>query len=58
MAEETAIQGSYRLWFEHAIKCDQCKNTKPSDGCEKGRELWGAYRLARVETPTSTGGGA
>jgi len=46
---ETAMQRTYGLWFEHAIRCDQCKNTpKPSDGCEDGRELWGAYRLARI----------
>lgn len=51
---ETDMQRTYRLWFEHAFKCDQCKNTPaPSDGCEVGRDLWGAYRLARIGGGTS-----
>jgi hypothetical protein len=41
---------AYRLWFEHTRKCDGgCKEVhKAQDGCETGRELWGAYRLARI----------
>jgi hypothetical protein len=40
----------YRLWFEHTRKCPGgCKGVrKAQDGCETGRELWGAYRLARI----------
>jgi len=45
---------TYRLWFEHARRCDDCKRVRrASDGCEDGRELWGTYRLAcigRLET--------
>lgn len=48
---------TYRLWFEHTRKCDGCKVvTTAQDGCETGRELWDAYRLARVGVPASTGG--
>lgn len=41
---------AYRLWVEHTQKCgDGCKGvSKAQDGCETGRELWGAYRLARI----------
>ncbi len=41
---------AYRLWFEHARRCDGCKQVKRAqDGCEDGRTLWGTYRLARIE---------
>lgn len=47
---ETTMQSTYRLWFEHARRCDGCKRvSKAQDGCDAGRELWGAYRLARIE---------
>ncbi|MEV6594626.1 hypothetical protein [Streptomyces acidicola] len=56
---EIPMLRTYRLWFEHTRKCDGCKSvTMAQEGCETGRELWGAYRLARVEMPTGTGGGA
>ena len=47
---EIPMLRAYRLWFEHARKCDMaCKHVhKAQDGCEAGRELWGAYRLARI----------
>ncbi|WP_371575688.1 hypothetical protein [Streptomyces sp. NBC_01314] len=46
---ELPMLRDYRLWFEHTRKCDGCKG-KPEaqDGCATGRELWGAYRLARI----------
>ncbi|MGP2443007.1 hypothetical protein [Streptomyces sp. JW3] len=42
---------TYRLWFEHTRTCaDGCKGLpKAQDGWAMGRELWGAYRLARIE---------
>ncbi|UIX33458.1 hypothetical protein [Streptomyces sp. GQFP] len=47
---------AYRLWFEHTRKCDGCKRVhKASDGCEDGRELWGTYRLARIDRPERKG---
>lgn len=47
---EIPLLRAYRLWFEHTRKCDGgCKRVhKAQDGCEAGRELWGAYRLARI----------
>ncbi|NEC89662.1 hypothetical protein [Streptomyces sp. SID12501] len=43
---------AYRLWFEHARKCDHCKRmSKASDGCDDGRALWGTYRLACIGRP-------
>ncbi|MDX3569475.1 hypothetical protein [Streptomyces sp. ID05-47C] len=47
---EIPMLRAYRLWFEHARKCDaECKRVhKAQDGCEAGRELWGAYRVARI----------
>ena len=47
---EIPMLRAYRLWFEHTRKCaDGCKGRpKAQDGCEDGRELWGAYRLARI----------
>ncbi|WP_405772142.1 hypothetical protein [Streptomyces sp. NBC_01538] len=51
---EDVVLRAYRLWFEHARRCDDCKRVRrASDGCEDGRELWGTYRLAcigRLET--------
>lgn len=47
---EVPLLRAYRLWFEHAHKCDGCKRaTEAREGCEDGQELWGAYRLARIE---------
>ncbi|MEU6226921.1 hypothetical protein [Streptomyces sp. NPDC047042] len=44
---ELPMLRAYRLWFEHARKCTDCKRvTKAQDGCESGQELWGAYRRA------------
>lgn len=55
-APETPLTRAYREWFEHARKCEECKSvTKAADGCEKGRELWGTYRLTRIGA--NTGGG-
>jgi len=46
---EMPMLRAYRLWFEHARKCDGCKSvSRAQDGCEDGRELWGTYRLARI----------
>jgi hypothetical protein len=47
---EIPMLRAYRLWFDHTRKCDAgCKGApKAQDGCENGRELWGAYRLARI----------
>lgn len=46
---ELPMPRAYRLWFEHTKKCPDCKGKpKAQDGCEAGRELWGAYRLARI----------
>ena len=47
---EAPMLRTYRLWVEHTQKCaDGCKGKpKASDGCETGRELWGAYRLERI----------
>ncbi|MEE1832251.1 hypothetical protein [Streptomyces sp. SP17KL33] len=49
-SSEIPMLRAYRLWFEHTRKCDGgCKGApKVQDGCESGRELWGAYRLARI----------
>ncbi|GAB3015129.1 hypothetical protein GCM10023080_098330 [Streptomyces pseudoechinosporeus] len=47
--DETGMRRTYRGWMEHAAECGQCSNSpNPSDGCDVGRELWGAYRLARI----------
>jgi len=44
---ELPMLRAYRLWFEHARKCADCKPaSKALDGCETGQELWGAYRQA------------
>ncbi|MFF7752877.1 hypothetical protein ACFZCP_27350 [Streptomyces sp. NPDC007971] len=57
--QESDIQRTYRLWFEHTRMCEQCKRvTKAVGGCETGRELWGAYRLARIGAPIGLHGGA
>lgn len=46
---EDAMLCAYRLWFEHVLKCDDCKRAGTArDGCEEGRDLWGEYRLARI----------
>ncbi|GHH82259.1 hypothetical protein [Streptomyces capitiformicae] len=46
---EIPMLRAYRLWFEHTRKCSHCKGMrKAQDGCTDGRELWGAYRLARI----------
>ncbi|GCB47863.1 hypothetical protein [Streptomyces sp. NL15-2K] len=46
---ELPMLRAYRLWFEHTRKREGCKGVpKAQEGCESGRELWGAYRLARV----------
>jgi hypothetical protein len=38
---------AYRLWFEHARKCHDCKRvTKVQDGCANGTGLWDTYRSA------------
>lgn len=51
---ETGMQRTYRGWMEHATGCGQCRNSpNPSNGCDVGRELWGAYRLARIGRGTS-----
>ncbi|UUU34413.1 hypothetical protein JIX56_33760 [Streptomyces sp. CA-210063] len=50
---EPPMLRAYRLWFEHTKKCVGCKGVpKAQDGCETGRELWGAYRLARIGRPS------
>lgn len=44
---ELPMLRAYRLWFEHARKCADCKRvSRANDGCESGRGLWDAYRLA------------
>ncbi|MFF3378511.1 hypothetical protein ACFYXF_36845 [Streptomyces sp. NPDC002680] len=44
---ELPMLRAYRLWFEHARKCAECKPaSKAMDGCENGQGLWGAYRHA------------
>jgi hypothetical protein len=46
---EDAMLRAYRLWFEHARKCEGCRRVqRAQDGCDDGRELWGTYRLARI----------
>ncbi|QFQ98961.1 hypothetical protein F9278_25550 [Streptomyces phaeolivaceus] len=46
---ELPMLRAYRLWFEHTKRCADCKGRpKAQDGCETGRELWGAYRLVRI----------
>ncbi len=47
---ELPMLRAYRLWFEHTRKCAySCQGASTAqDGCETGRELWGAYRLARI----------
>lgn len=52
---EIPMLRAYRLWFEHTRKCDGgCRGVhKAEDGCEAGRELWGAYRLVRIGEATS-----
>ncbi|CAL9548203.1 hypothetical protein SUDANB145_04367 [Streptomyces sp. enrichment culture] len=48
-APETDWQRTYRQWFEHARGCEVCGRVATvAEGCDTGRELWGAYRLARV----------
>jgi hypothetical protein len=50
---ENDLQRTYRLWFEHARRCEECRHVaKAPEGCESGRELWRVYRMARI------GGGA
>lgn len=56
---ESTMYEAYREWLRHAESCDGCRAAeKPSAGCDKGKDLWGAYRLARIQTPRGTGGGA
>ena len=45
---ELPMLRAYRLWFEHARRCDgDCKHaSRAMDGCETGQGLWGAYRQA------------
>ncbi|WP_405820897.1 hypothetical protein OG241_34280 [Streptomyces sp. NBC_01390] len=44
---ELPMLHAYRLWFEHARKCDHCKRVRTAqEGCESGQGLWGAYRQA------------
>ena len=45
---ELPMLRAYRLWHEHTRKCaDGCKGAgKALNGCDTGRELWAAYRLA------------
>ena len=44
---ELPMLRAYRLWFEHARKCDDCKRVgKVQDGCGNGQGLWDAYRQA------------
>ncbi|MDW4907653.1 hypothetical protein RB628_20445 [Streptomyces sp. ADMS] len=44
---ELPMLRAYRLWFEHARKCDDCRRvSRAQDGCECGRGMWGAYRRA------------
>ncbi|GAA2663770.1 hypothetical protein [Streptomyces vastus] len=47
---EAPMLRAYRLWVEHGQQCtDGCKGaSQAQDGCETGRELWGAYRLERI----------
>ncbi|WP_416985646.1 hypothetical protein [Streptomyces sp. T028] len=51
---EIPMLRAYQLWFEHTRKCDAgCRRVhNAQDGCEAGRELWGAYRLARIGRTT------
>ncbi|WP_157857307.1 hypothetical protein [Streptomyces yerevanensis] len=52
---EIPMLRAYREWVEHSLKCaDGCKGvSRAVDGCDVGRELWGAYRLARIGRGTS-----
>ena len=44
---ELPMLSAYRLWFEHARKCAECKRvSRAKDGCESGRGLWDDYRRA------------
>jgi hypothetical protein len=44
---ELPMLRAYRLWFEHARKCDACKRvTKAREGCANGQGLWDDYRRA------------
>ncbi|MEH0420366.1 hypothetical protein [Streptomyces sp. B21-083] len=44
---ELPMLHAYRLWFEHARRCADCKRvSKAQDGCENGQGLWAAYRQA------------
>lgn len=46
-APETDWQRTYRQWFARA--CEVCgRVARVAEGCERGRELWGVYRLARI----------
>ncbi|MGP2437035.1 hypothetical protein [Streptomyces sp. JW3] len=49
-APESDWQRAYRLWFEHARGCEVCKRVAAvAEGCAEGQELWGGYRLARID---------
>jgi len=44
---ELPMLRAYRLWFEHARKCADCKCvSRAQDGCAHGQGLWGTYRSA------------
>jgi hypothetical protein len=46
---EDAMLRAYRVWFEHVLRCADCKRAGTArDGCEEGRDMWGDYRLARI----------
>jgi hypothetical protein len=46
---ELPMLRAYRLWFEHARKCGDCKRvSRAKDGCENGRGLWDSYRQAHA----------
>ncbi|WP_405597580.1 hypothetical protein OG741_13920 [Streptomyces sp. NBC_01410] len=46
-AVETAMQGTYRQWIEHASKCDECRAT--GNRCSTAETVWQAYKAAQRE---------
>ena len=44
---ELPMLHAYRLWFEHARRCTDCKRVrKAQEGCANGQRLWDDYRQA------------
>lgn len=55
-APETTPNGrTWDAYLRHAIGCEACVQAEAGKGCEAGRTLYGAFRLARVKPAVPNG---